>query len=48
MRDSQWSMRGAFIMALHSWKSLQARILLADSWDDAMEIVTKCKECQFF
>jgi hypothetical protein len=31
MRDSQRSLRGTFIMMLHSWKSLQARILLADS-----------------
>jgi hypothetical protein len=48
-RDSEWSLRGALVMALHSWKCIHAHgFYWPTAKDDAMEIVTKCKECQLF
>jgi hypothetical protein len=35
-------------MTLYHWESVQAQILLVDNQDDVMEIITKCKSCQFF
>jgi hypothetical protein len=39
---------GALVMTFHSWKAFRHGFYWPTAKDDAMKIMTKCKECQFF